>query len=96
MPPIPPGDLKVGTMYVIVFNDKKTQEIMEFRSVTEEGYLLFKTKNGNRTLQHPELEKFYEVGATDIPAVGGRRSRKVKRKAKRSKAKRSRKNRNRK
>ena len=97
MPPIPPGDLKVGSMYVIVFSNG-VQNTMEFRRIIEEGYPLFLTKDKEPALQNIEGVTYYKVGDPDIPtkplnAVGGRRRAK---RSTRSKAKRSRKNRNRK
>ena len=91
--PIEAKDLKVGTMYVIVFNDKKIKQTMEYRGISE-GYPLFLTKDKEYALQNIEGVTYYEVGAKDIPAVGGRRSKSKRSNAKKSKP--SRKNRHRK
>ena len=97
MPPIPPGDLKVGSMYVIVFSNG-VQNTMEFRRIIEEGYPLFLTNDKEPALQNIEGVTYYKVGDPDIPpvnmtkAVGGRRAKR----STKAKAKRSRKNRHRK
>ena len=104
MPPINAKDLKVNpnkntpNEYVFVQSDGIPYQ-MKFIGITapdEGGLFMFRNEYSDTRFINPDLETFYEVGDPDIPtkpsnAVGGRRSRKIKRKSKRS-----RKNRNRK